>query len=229
MESGLFDEVVNLHFHDRYCALCWKPLKKTPHGASEIGLNNYFNYGGLLSSMAQSAGLPPLEAAPQIYIPHSAVERADNLGLPSNYIAINCTSNAREKNWPQEKWKVLIERVTDSLGIPIYELGLKSLISSPMPLYTNLCGSLSILETAEVIKRARLFIGIDSGPAHLANAVGTFGIIMMGSYLGFKQYNPFSGRYQNGLNAILLYATGSVQTISVATVFSSVERYLAKT
>ena len=100
------------------------------------------------------------------------------------------------------------------------------MISSAVPLYKSFCGSLSILETAEVIRRAKLFIGIDSGPAHLANAVGTFGVIMFGNYIGFERYNPFSGGYRNGSNAVLLYANGPVEAIQVDSVFVEVEEYL---
>ncbi len=225
MNSGLFDEVIDLHFHERYCSLCRSPLKR-PDGDSGIGLDNYFNYGGLLSSMAQSAGLPYLDEAPRVYIPHDAVEKIDKLGLPSKFIAINCTSNADEKNWPRKKWEALIEKMACSIGIPVYELGLEPMISSTVPLYKSLCGTLSILETAEVIKRAKLFIGIDSGPAHLANAVGKFGVVMTGTLLGFERYNPFSGGYSDGSNAVLLYAKGFVQTIPVDNVFNEVERYL---
>jgi ADP-heptose:LPS heptosyltransferase len=37
----------------------------------------------------------------------------------------------------------------------------------------NLCGRLSVRESAAVLSRARLFCGHDSGPLHLAAAVGT--------------------------------------------------------
>src|SRR3990167_5361090 len=37
----------------------------------------------------------------------------------------------------------------------------------------NLCGKLSVRETAAVIECAQLFIGHDSGPMHLASAVKT--------------------------------------------------------
>ena len=119
--------------------------------------------------------------------------------------------------------------MTDSFGIPIYELGLKQWVYSTGPLYKSLCGRLSILETAEVIRRAKLFIGIDSGPAHLANAVGTFGIIMLGNYLGFERYNPFSGGFCDGSKAVLLFGTGSVETIQVDSVFAKVEQHLDQT
>ena len=36
----------------------------------------------------------------------------------------------------------------------------------------NLCGELSVRESAAVLRSARVFIGHDSGPMHLAAAVG---------------------------------------------------------
>lgn len=223
--SGLFDQVIDLHFDERYCSLCRNPPKR-PNEEPRIGLHNYFNYGGLLSSMAQSNGLPSLDEAPRVYIPHDVMEKIDNLGLPSKFIAINCTSNADEKNWPRKKWEILIDKMACSFDIPVYELGLEPMISSSMPLYKSLCGTLSILESAEVIRRAKIFIGIDSGPAHLANAVGKFGVVLIGNLLGFQRYNPFSGGYSDGSNVVLLYANGPVHTISVDSVFYEVERYL---
>ena len=47
----------------------------------------------------------------------------------------------------------------------------------------NLCGQTGIAESAEIIRRATLFIGIDSGPSHLANAVKTPGVILFDRHL----------------------------------------------
>jgi heptosyltransferase III len=72
----------------------------------------------------------------------------------------------------------------------------------------SLCGRLSILETAEVIRRAALYVGIDSGPAHLANAVAAPAVILLGRFFGFARYRPFSGGYADGSRATLLHAAG---------------------
>ena len=62
--------------------------------------------------------------------------------------------------------------------------------------YSNLCGQSGIAETAEDdSRRAALFIGIDSGPAHLANAVKTPGVILLGRYLTWDYYMPYTGFY----------------------------------
>jgi ADP-heptose:LPS heptosyltransferase len=105
----------------------------------------------------------------------------------------------------------------------IVEIGIVALLHGcNHPKYLNLCGRLSILESAEVLRRAVLFIGIDSGPAHLANAVGIYGVILMGNYLGFERYNPFSGGYKDGSNASIIYSQGLVSEIPVEQVLQVV-------
>jgi len=223
MKSGLFDEVIDLHFTDRYCSLCRRPLKKAKN-KSEINLTNYFHYGSLLSAISQSAGLPALDEGPKVYIPQSVVKKIDTLDLPAEFIAINCTSNADEKDWPKEKWTSLLRKIKEGYSIPVFEIGLKTLIDQSAGICKSLCGELSILESTEVIRRAKLFIGIDSGPTHLANAVGTPGVILMGSYLGFAKYLPFSGSYGNNESAEIVYTDGPVDHISVDKVMDAVNK-----
>jgi heptosyltransferase-3 len=227
MNSGLFDEVIDLHFTDRYCSLCRRPLKKAEN-KSEINLTNYFHYGSLLSAISQSAGLPALDEGPKVYIPESAVKKIDSFDLPAEFIAINCTSNADEKGWPKEKWDILLKKIKERYSMPVLEIGLKPFIDQSAGICKSLCGQLSILESAEVIRRARVFIGIDSGPTHLANAIGTPGVILMGSYLGFSKYNPFGGAYGNGTNAKIIYSDNAVDNISPETVFYEVNLSLSR-
>jgi ADP-heptose:LPS heptosyltransferase len=227
-KSGLFDQVIDLHFHDRYCSLCTKPLRKTNQG-NEVHLGNYFTYGSLLSALSRSAGLPISDGPPRVYIPQASVRRVDGLNLPECFIAINCSSNTPIKDWPADKWHELTGKMINDHGMHVVELGISPQVSnSPHSKYFNLCGRLSILESAEVIRRALLFIGIDSGPAHLANAVDTQGIILMGSYLGFDKYNPFSGEYKNGTNSTIVYEQGPVAGISVERVFQAANERLRK-
>jgi heptosyltransferase-3 len=217
--AGVFDEIIDLHFSERYCSLCRMPLKK--RGDSPIGLTTFFNHGSILSSFLKSAGLPPLDETPQVYIPAAAVHRVDNLHLPERFIVINCTSNNIVKDWPAEKWMKLTDKIIRDYSLPVVEVGvLPLLFGNGNPKYIDLCGKLSILESAEVIRRAALFIGIDSGPAHLANAVGTPGVVVMGSYLGFTKYTPFSGFYGNSGGAEIVYAEGPV-------VYTPVDKVLA--
>ena len=83
------------------------------------------------------------------------------------------------------------------MGLVVIDVGAgKATKPAPLPDGAiSLFNRLPILQTAEVIRRARFFIGVDSGPAHLANAVQTPGIVLLGRLGKFRQYMPFTGFY----------------------------------
>jgi len=226
LRATLFDRVFDLHFPERYCAVCGT----APHHTSspeQIGLANFYNYGNLLGTMSLSAGLPAIEDQPRVYISENIAKRVDAAHLPPMFVAVHCLSNTVEKDWPRRNWELLANHIMSSYGYTIVEVGLNAVLGeTENTLYKNLTGRFSILETAEVIRRATLFVGIDSGPAHLANAVGTYGVIMMGSYLGFARYNPFPGAYGNGKNASLLHVSGSVANLPVQPVMEIIAAHL---
>lgn len=227
--SRLFDRVIDLHFSERHCSLCpesWVgPTGMRTPGA--IGLSNFYEYGGILQSIERFAGLPPSDEQPRVYISDGVKRKVDALNLPPMFAVLHCNSNTPEKDWPREKWESVAGHLSREYGCSIIEVGLHpTLDQSRLGLYRNLTGSLSILETAEVIRRGKLFIGIDSGPAHLANAVGTFGIILLGSYLGFREYIPFSGSYGNGMNASLIHTEGRVANLPLERILEAVNAAL---
>jgi ADP-heptose:LPS heptosyltransferase len=223
--SGLFDEIIDLHPRNRECPICLKPLQKAS-GNHEITIENYFNYGNLLAAFCQSAGIPIIDDKPKLYLPNTTVEHINNLKLPENFLVIHCTSNEEAKDWPAINWQQLVKMIINDLDLTVIEIGLLSSLDINSDRYVNLCGQLSLLETAEVIRRAKLFIGIDSGPAHLANAAGTFGIILLGEYRIFKCYMPYSGSYESGENAKILFNDGPAADIPVNRVYDAISEYL---
>ena len=158
--------------------------------------------------------MPALNEPPHIYIDDKARSRIDALHLPPQFVVFHCSSNANEKEWPREYWNRLSGYISSTYGYHVVEVGVQKVQPDlGRDWYRNTSGQLKILETAEAIRRSELFIGIDSGPAHLANGVGVFGIILMGSYLGFSTYNPFSGGYGDGSNAVLMRHRGNVRDL----------------
>ena len=219
--SGAFDEIVDLQIHGRFCEQCCITLERPPDRRA-ITLANYYEHGCLLSAFCSVGGLPELTEAPRLYIPDRVRARVDTLDLPEHFVVIHGRSNQEARNWTAEGWQGLAERLPRERGAAVVEVGLRPVIASPHAGYRSLCGQLSLLETAEVIRRADLFIGIDSGPAHLANAAGTAGVVLLGEYGPFRRYLPYSGGYADGSRATILYGDGPASTLHVDRVLHAV-------
>jgi heptosyltransferase-3 len=204
LRTGIFDKVYNMHISHRKCKYCSEdPVNPT---ADLIGLtfDNYYHRGDLLYMFSQAAGLPAMTADPKMYIPESIRQRVAALRLQESPIVIHCQSSHIMRDWPAENWNRLVKWLLDTYPYPVIEIGLQPVVTEEHPNFRNLCGQLSLLETAEVIRNAHLFIGIDSGPAHMANANGANGIILLGQLFDFVDYLPYSGRYKRGEGITIL-------------------------
>lgn len=204
LRSGIFDVVYNMHISHRKCKYCPEdPINPT---ADKIGLtfDNYYDRGDLLYMFSQAAGLPAITADPKMYIPQSVRQTTGALSIPADPIVIHCQSSHVMRDWPAANWNKLIAWLISTYHYPIIEVGLTTTITETHPKFRSLAGQLSLLETAEVIRQARLFIGIDSGPAHMANAMDTEAIILLGKLFDFVDYLPYSGRFKRGEDITIL-------------------------
>ena len=230
---GKYDKIIDLHVNYRICEHCKIPLVKTT-GNPFVNAFEWFDYGSLLEAFSFGAGLPKLSEQPLVYIQNNHITKVDNLGLGENYIVIHRESNNDEKDWSDIMWKALISWIIDALNIMIVEVGAGNINkldikSSYRGNYVNLINQTSILETAEIIKRSRMFIGIDSGPAHLANATFTPGVILLGRLGYFKTYNPFSGYYSSDRESVRIVRNiaGPARDVSLSEVIDAVKYVLS--
>ncbi|MBA4850093.1 glycosyltransferase family 9 protein [Emticicia sp. BO119] len=208
INSDIFDLLYNLQFRNNsYCSICNTYVENPVAEAKGITINNYYFQGNLLTVQQKIGGIPVEDLAPNLFIADEHCAKVDSLQLPKNFMVIHCQSAQNSRNWDSPKWEKLINYMIGKTDYSIVEVGLRSDLTINSNQYVNLCGKLNLLETGEVIKRAILFIGIDSGPAHLANAVGTFGIIMIGKLADFINHIPYSGKYKSGENALILRNT----------------------
>ena len=180
---------VNLHLDGKECYLCGTPRVQRGTG---IDTENYYNHGTLYQAFRKVAGWGAgVSRSPQLELPPALQLTVDRLSLPERFVAVHCRSDEAGRDWCPEGWQQLMN-LADSLQLPMVEIGAGQ---ASLPRARSLVGRLSILETAEVIRRAVLFVGIDSGPAHLANSVGTPGLILLGRYRRFGTYVPYDGFY----------------------------------
>lgn len=204
-ESGIFNTIYNLEFwQSNFDAISGKIHHNAVAAKKDITVFNYLDKGNLLTCFQHCANLPIKDYAPQLHISQADCRKIKALALPEKLIVVHCSSNYPTKDWAVPHWEQLILWLIEKKGFQVVEVGLKSNNNTTHPHFYDFCGQFSILQTAEIIRYARFFIGIDSGPAHLANAVGTFGVLLFGKLNNFDNYMPFSGNYQNGTNARII-------------------------
>ncbi|MFH0790276.1 MAG: lipopolysaccharide heptosyltransferase II [Candidatus Omnitrophota bacterium] len=101
-------------------------------------------------------------------------------------IGINPGGNWLPKRWPKENWIKLTDLLMRKPGVRVVITGGKedlplareitaALKSGPLVI----CGVFNLKQSAALFKRLNVFISADSGPMHIANAVGTKKIIAL--------------------------------------------------
>lgn len=110
-----------------------------------------------------------------------ALEPLRNWGGKEKFIACSLGTKVPVKDWGQDNWSELLRRLAakyTDFGLVLVgaanEYKLSEVLSQSWPgPRLNLCGTLTPRESAEALRGARVFIGHDSGPMHLAASVGT--------------------------------------------------------
>lgn len=117
------------------------------------------------------------------------------------YIVINPFSSATIRNWSIEKFLALVESIISEYQLVIFLIGnnlqsykLKQIENTNPKYIRNLAGELNLLDTMLLLKKSKLFIGVDSGMAHAAKIFNTPRILILGGgpyglYFKKNEYN----------------------------------------
>lgn len=155
--------------------------------SAPMGNGTYEYEGARLLRCVQSLGTINLED-PSAFdlclgpLEHAAAETALNeFGNTNPYIVASVGAKVDVKDWGYDNWALLLSK----LGRYLSGWGLAMIGSADESNRTsqllrnwpgkvlNLCNRLNVRESAAVVSRAQAYVGHDSGPMHLAAAVGT--------------------------------------------------------
>jgi heptosyltransferase-3 len=136
----------------------------------------------------------------------SAWERDER--VQNGAIAVSVGTKVQAKDWGRENWRALLsamarefpERVLLMVGAPeeseASEFAAQGWRGNGGGPVVNLCERLSPRQNAAALAMAEMFVGHDSGPMHLAAAVGTACVAIFAARNIPRQWFPFGSRHR---------------------------------
>jgi heptosyltransferase-2 len=121
---------------------------------------------------------------------------ADRFSALPPLLAVHLGAGNAAKRWPARAWKVLVGRFLSSGWRVVVVGGIDDVpLSSALEPHDRLrdwTGTMTVAQTTALLERADLFIGADSGPAHLAASAGTLSVILFSGTNHARQWRPWS-------------------------------------
>ena len=187
----------------------------------DINNYNYYEKGNLLFCFSRSAGLNiDSSIAPKLYFQKK--RRRSFLS-----IVVHSSSNHSKRKWTKEGWNETANYIVSRFSnVKIIEIGFESMIDIQSSPYINYCGQKELSDIAELIENCSLFIGVDSGFAHFANAMEKESLILIGTYNGFKNYMPYSGKFQKECQSQIYYTSKELSQLKFDEIKPELEKKL---
>ncbi len=188
--------------------------------------------------LAAALGVPPGRARYRLPEPFENRRRVAAFlareGLERYAVIHPGTSDfGKVKRWMPERFSALAAKIHAGMGLrtvvtwgpgerPLAEeVALRSAGTALLSMETR-----SIMDLAEIIRRARIFVGCDSGPLHLASAVGTPSVALFGPK-DPRVYGPYNPVHR--LVCKCEGGNGTMEAITVDDAYRAVEDLLHET
>lgn len=143
---------------------------------------------GFAETLGVRAGHPDFSVQSYLAADEDSIS-AEVARLPGPRIAVNVGASSEYKRWPQNHWRTLFKRLIDD-GRSIVFIGDKKDSEAVSEILSgdddvkrvvNLSGRTSLRELASALAACDVLVSADTGPMHLAVAVGTPVIALFGS------------------------------------------------
>jgi len=152
-------------------------------------------------------------------VPRAEIPRARLFATPiqrkTPYAVLHPKASTEDKTWPAAKFLNLAEHLEKHLGIePVFIAGPNESLQE-FARYTTMAGA-SLEQIKALLAGAALFIGNDSGPAHMAAAFGLPVVALFGSS-DPEIWRPWR------TESIVLTNAGGIHSIDTPEVFRALE------
>ena len=215
LRRAKFDAVIDFQGLFRTASLAWLSGCKKRYGMSKARELAPFFYTHKITQtqdcihmvdyylkIIKTAGASQLDV--EFVLPHHP-EAADSVGrlleshgiAHDNYVVFVPGSAHEDKRWPVERFAALAEKISSQFGLSLIAIGssneaslgerLKTLANVPI---ANLAGQTSLSELIALLKRSRLVVSNDTGPGHIAAALGT-PLVLMFSWSNPARIAPY--------------------------------------
>jgi lipopolysaccharide heptosyltransferase II len=170
----------------------------------------------------------------------SVEKRLTENGIPSgtDFVVVHPGTSNPDKLWPAERFAEVCDRMIDGFGVKIVLAGgeeeressgeVKAKMRNFVP---DLTGRLSLKEFGALLKKSSFLLSCDSGPVHVASAVGTPVVALFGEARpggSSKRWGPY-GEGQGPTRARhIVVGRSKVTDITVDDVFKAVSGKLCE-
>ncbi len=121
---------------------------------------------------------------------------ADRFSSRPPLLAVHLGAGTAAKRWPIASWRTLVDKFLEHDWRIVVVGGPDDVaLARSLPEHSRLAdwsGRLSVVETTALLERADMFIGSDSGPAHLAASAGTLSVVLFSGTNQPRQWRPWS-------------------------------------
>ncbi|MDX1979191.1 MAG: glycosyltransferase family 9 protein [Bryobacteraceae bacterium] len=183
-----------------------------PRAQEILGVDRKVHTAEHLASAMFFLGVPP-EEIPRAFLP------ARKLKSATPYAVIHPMASSPEKAWPADRFLQLARHLFRECDLEPIFIGTPNEDLTPFRHFRVFTGPLE--ETKSLIASAAFFVGNDSGPAHMAAALGIPLVVMFGCSDPVV-WAPWRA------NAESITGEGGVQSIQVADLITALDRFRVK-
>ena len=169
-------------------------------------------------------------STPQIDLSHANLTYWQKLAAdykPAPILVVHPGSGGERKCWPAECFADLIEQAA-SIGLQVVvilgpaEEKLRPFLESVVSKTVDIASPPDILQLAGVLHKADLYLGNDSGPSHIAAALGTPSVVLFGPT------DPAFWGPRGRTVEILRSTDGKLTSLKVSSVLAALKRMLPR-